>query len=156
MFSLGADVGFQFAGMATVNDDNLPNGEGSDYVHNPFSMPMGLALQRLPDPQASGVGCHIMATVIDPAQYATMSSWDSDAKFVRATPATAVRLGLRGGLLLGEPGFPISIVGHVSYSPALELWPEAEEGAEPVTPQSLSVWMYGISAGIYVPFLDFN
>lgn len=156
VFSLGADVGFQFAGMATVNDDNLPNGEGSDYVHNPFSMPMGLALQRLPDPQASGVGCHIMATVIDPAQYATMSSWDSDAKFVRATPATAVRLGLRGGLLLGEPGFPISIVGHVSYSPALELWPEAEEGAEPVTPQSLSVWMYGISAGIYVPFLDFN
>jgi hypothetical protein len=156
VFSLGADVGFQFAGMATVDDDNLPNGEGSDYVHNPFSMPMGLALQRLPDPQASGVGCHIMATVIDPAQYATMSSWDSDAKFVRATPATAVRLGLRGGLLLGEPGFPISIVGHVSYSPALELWPEAEEGAEPVTPQSLSVWMYGISAGIYVPFLDFN
>lgn len=154
--SLGADVGFQFAHMVTPNDDKLPNGEGSDYVHNPFSMPMGLALQGLPNPQASGIGGHLMFTVIDPAQYATMNTWNSGAKFVRATPATAVRLGVRGGLLLGEPGFPISIVGHLSYSPALELWPEAEEGAQPVTPQSLSVWMYGLSAGIYVPFLDFN
>lgn len=93
-----------------------------DYVHNPFSMPMGLALQQLPDPQASRVGWHAMFTVIDPAQYATMTSWEPDAKFVRATPATAVRLGARLGFLFGEPSYPISVVGHISYSPALEIW----------------------------------
>lgn len=165
--SLGADVGLQYAYMGKASTSNkLPNGDTTDHVYNALSLPMGFAFQWLPNPQGSGrgcwpkltskIGCQIMLTVIDPAQYATTNSWEPNAKFVRATPATAVRLGARLGFLFGEPCYPISVAGHISYSPALEMWTKTNENSEELTPHTLSVLMYGVSAGIYVPFLDFN
>lgn len=166
--SVGADIGLQYAGMSSPRkNDRLPNGKRDAQVYNPLTTPMGLAFQWLPNPVSkvggcpipklpNRIGCHIMATVIDPAQYAMMNNWGNDARFVRATPATSIRIGLRIGLLLGEPSFPISIVGHGSYSPALEMWTTDKAGNDVATPPSLPVWMYGVSAGVYVPFLDFS
>lgn len=50
----------------------------------------------------------------------------------------------------------LSVAGHISYSPALEMWTKTNENSAELTPHTLSVLMYGVSAGIYVPILDFN
>jgi hypothetical protein len=158
---LGAEPGFQSAWMASTR--TLPEGEKVNFVRNVLTLPMGLAFQRLPTLGDYRWSWSIMLTLVDPAQYATMNNWGENGQFTRGSPMAALHPGLKLSMLLGDPSFPVSLGLHGGHTPALELVGPVQSAAEPMAGtevprvnQNYPVWTFGLSAGIFVPFLDLN
>ena len=86
-------------------------------------------------------GCHFGLTLLDVAQYA---STDGDST---AEPeiGTAVFLGGRAGLLIGLPNASLLVGVDGGYAPGIK-YGDGTRG----------VARFGVFAGTYVPFIDFN
>jgi hypothetical protein len=110
--SLGANVALGLEGRSAQ--------DRQDYINRmPLSLKTGVALQWLPDP----LGWHAMISVLDLAQYATLSQ-DGTTKL---KPEGALRVGLEGGALLGKPSFPVTLTAQVGYVP----WVKYGENTRP-------------------------
>jgi hypothetical protein len=147
--SLGADVSVGLQGIRPLGGADP---KGLRLNRNFLSLPMGLAVQQLPG--ADHCNFHVMITFIDLAQYLTVSDEQTgtgtDATTERKVPGpelvTALRLGLEAGFVFGRPSFPISASVHAAYLPRVTYGDEPSRGE----------LRFGVSAGIFVPFLDFN
>lgn len=169
IWSLGANVAFtgDYRVVGKGGDDS-PN-----YVNKvPLSLPMGVAFQWLPNEGTTFLGkpgVHVMLSVIDLMQFATLGgeeSNESDDTTTNPPPGpgemsteepeddldppdaeftSALRLGLQVGMLLGEPSYPIALSGHAAWIPRVDYgeFPRQE-------------WSVGVSLGVFVPFIDFN
>lgn len=157
VFSLGASVGFQLAGMHSFTGTVDSDGDRGGVLGNVFTLPMGVGVQRYP--ASSWPGVHGMVVLLDPAQYLTVNKLQDEAKFADPTPLTAVHLGLQAGLHFGSPNFPIVATVHAGWSPELRLFqPNEATDDDPDDGEwiSHSAFTYGAKVGIYVPFFDFN
>lgn len=149
VLSLGTNVSIGYQHRV-----NAFNGKGENHQPNlsPVSLPMGLAFQQLPGEDHGNF--HVMLTFVDLAQYLTVSKEKvDDASNIQAPKpelATALRLGAEIGFLFGEPSFPLSVTVHGAWIPRVTY--EGDEGRN----ESRSEFRYGVSVGVYVPFLDLN
>jgi hypothetical protein len=152
VWSIGANVslGLQGSHVGPIGEIFKDDKLNRNFV----SLPMGLALQRLPGPNCWkpwNIVClsnpHFMLTVIDLAQYLTVSKGEAEIQSPKPELATALRLGLEGGLLFGEPSFPISLTVHGAWIPRVTY-----EGSD----ETRGEFRYGVSVGVFVPFLDLN
>jgi len=147
IFSLGANV-------AISAEYRWVPGGGLDYWNRvPLSMPVGIAFQRLPNQGTTFLGRpggHVMLSVLDLTQYATVGGEPedkNDAKLSAPEPefGTALRLGVEVGLLFGEPSFPITACVNTAWIPHVNY--DGDERDE---------WSFGGSVGVFIPFIDFN
>ncbi|MCA9592363.1 MAG: hypothetical protein KC776_03605 [Myxococcales bacterium] len=116
-----------------------------------LTLPVGFSVESLPGaPSVCGIGnarvfgpfgCHFGLTLLDVAQYA---STDGDST---AEPeiGTAVFLGGRAGLLIGLPNASLLVGVDGGYAPGIK-YGDGTRG----------VARFGVFAGTYVPFIDFN
>jgi hypothetical protein len=117
-------------------------GVGSGELSIPLALPMGLAVQKLP--QLAGDGRHYK-----PGSYLQLSPVDLGLFLPEATYGTNAEdlqwsdflmLGVGGGVLLGRPQNLFSVGLDVRMAPYSEEKP----------------WQFAVTAGYYLPFLDLN
>lgn len=138
VWSLGTNVGLGY--------DRLWRNGREDV--NPLSLRTGLSIQRL---SASFVPGHLMFTLLDLAQYAllveesTGEGEETELKTPKAEVSTALQLGAELGWVFGKPSNPILLAIHAGWAPRVSIGGEAK-----------SETVVGVSAGVFVPFIDFN
>lgn len=136
VWSVGVGVG-----MSGGRVRNLENLTTTDYFFVPsLSLPVGVAVQKLPRP----LGFHAQLSVLDLGQYASLNK---NGKHV-AEPeiGTAATFVGQTGVLLGRPSFSGLVGVEFGYAPALHFDDIDKVG----------FWRFGIFAGAYIPFFDFN
>ncbi|HMJ15358.1 MAG TPA: hypothetical protein VK524_28275 [Polyangiaceae bacterium] len=141
--SLGSNV-------AITADTRMVKGASDYFNKTPFSLKTGLALEWLPGPRfLFDPGLHFMFSFLDLTQYAAIGGTSKERQDGDSPPeprlASALRLGLEAGVLVGDPTFPLALTGHFG------LVPEVDYGDG-----SRAEWSAGGSLGIFVPFIDFN
>ncbi|WP_224360685.1 hypothetical protein [Hyalangium versicolor] len=140
--SLGTAVGASVGGLQTVDGN-------AQWLTPQLSLPVGIALQRLPDTRASGCenwsGWHLQFSFADLGQYV---AYDKDGDVTSARWDTALTLGLQAGVLFGDTRDQFLIAADVRYSPTLFTEPKQDSGG--------GAFRAGIMVAYYVPFFDFN
>ncbi|MBK6685977.1 MAG: hypothetical protein IPG45_16000 [Deltaproteobacteria bacterium] len=122
-----------------------------------LSLPLGIAVQRL-SPELHGQqtygfdGFHLMATVVDVAQYLAYSGQMKVTD--PAVPTASLALGLQAGWLLwiDDPSNAFVLGADVRFSPGL--FPQTSQGAEPGNTQG--AWIFSLGLAWYVPLFDLN
>lgn len=162
VFSFGANVGFAVSYVnpqdpQDASRKDLDNGSGQ-INRTPLRLETGFALDLVPNPTPGrilpsgwGVGFHAQASILDLAQYIASreptpanSAANNEIEIAKPRVATAAFLGGSLGLLVGPPRYPAVLGAFAGWAPDLEFG------------STRSAWMVGGSAGIYVPFIDFN
>lgn len=141
--SLGASVGFA-ASLNGVRRGNGADGDGTGPAFNvlPLRLATGLSLQEVPD----GWGWHFQLTLADIAQFAATRWEQSSIEGAEPDVRSAILFGADVGIVLGKPSFPFVLAAFGGYAPWLRFDEERVRGA----------YVFGGTAGIYVPFIDFN
>jgi hypothetical protein len=161
--SLGSTVGLDLAGAELLTD-----GGRLGVYYGQLALPMGVALQWLPDPyrlrsvhratkhrfrslRGIGVGAHLQLSVIDLGQYLAFSPNTSQGGIEVATPRldNFFTIGLEAGVLIGTPSVPFVIGADLRFSPTLF-------GTGTAPGEGGGAVRAGILVGMYVPFFDFN
>lgn len=139
VFTIGSPVGLQ-----------SPLFQGRNVLAPQLTLPMGLAVQRLPgergDPTGRwGLGFHLMFTAVDLGQFL---AYRPDGAIQTPTWDSAVSPGAQIGALIGPPDNVLMLGLDFRY--ARNVFAGTPEGAGPRDPQIHLVLAY------YVPFFDFN
>ena len=140
--SVGGLAGFGVGGVQTT----VSSGSKVDPVIPHLSIPMGLAIQRLPQ-RDYVMGFHSQISFLDLAQFVAT---DGEAEVFEPTWANAFTIGGAIGFLLGTSTSSVMLGTDVRYSPALN-----SAGDDVTTARGAFRWSIGM-AGYYVPFLDLN
>lgn len=168
--SLGANVGFLLAGAqwAAARDQR------TELSYAQLELPMGIALERLPNRQASRcpappgarpcrgsagrwlanhTGFHAQLSVIDLAQFL---AFDSNAHLTGVHWGNFVMVGAQLGLILGTPSTPFVLGVEGRWAPTL--FRDADPGGASAGSdnQRGGLWRIGFFASYYVPFFDIN
>lgn len=141
--SLGIAVGSALGGLQAVGEND------AEWLLPQLSLPIGVALQRLPDSRGAGCerwsGWHLQFSFADLGQYVT---YNKDGDVTDARWDTALMLGLQAGWLLGNSRDQLLIGADLRYSPTL-FKPRGQEAGG-------GAFRAGVMAAYYVPFFDFN
>lgn len=138
VISLGASLGFMTGGEY-VRETTAPRG-----LVPSVSLPLGIALQKLPRPDApsSGwlarhAGFHLQLSAIDLGQFLAVEG----KGLAKPRPDSFFTGAVEVGLLLGTPSYAVVIGADARYAPSLY-----GKGAV----------RFGAFVGFYVPFFDFD
>lgn len=157
--SLGLPVGFSMGGQSFRTAD-APHRLGAPQGMPPqLSLPLGLAVQRLPghhhrnggrpDGKFFFDGFHAMATLIDLGQFV---AYDADGDITKPTWNTFLSLGGQVGWLVGSPSNSFVIAADVRYGPSLF---KSGDGSS-MGDQPGGALRFGLFVAYYVPLFDFN
>lgn len=139
--SLGANAGLVTGGQV------LDGVDGAQAVWPQLSVPMGLAMQKLPEEgKMRNLSWHLQVSPIDLGQFVAMK--EDGTIDERPEPGNFACLCFQAGLLFGAPTSSIFVGVDLRWIPTLDF----QSGNEAAS--SGGVFRFGGSVSYYVPFLD--